>query len=495
MLNYKMAQKSRTKPANSQHDDQEPKHHKHHHVLRSIPLFLLIIYTITSMQRLLISPHPPPLLLHLDQETKNNLQADHHKQSNNLALCSSLIDGSITDVNTVLCCDRSHERTDVCYMRGKIRTDHNTSTILISGPGLDPESSIRAEIIRPYTRKWEAGIMNTIDELTLRPAPSDSSHTACDVVYAVPGVVFSTGGYTGNVYHEFNDGLIPLYITTERFKGEVVLVVLEYHSWWMTKYGSVVEKMSNYEIVDFRRDRRVHCFSELIVGLKIHGELTIDPHLMPKENKGINDFQALLNQGLTPSNPNHFMQPQVSLSLPLPQEQKPKLTIFIRNKSRVILNLKEVIRACQRVGFNVQILNPKRSTPLSEIYTALSSSQAMLAVHGAAMTHFLFMQSGSILIQIVPLGLDWPAEAYYGEPAKKLGLKYMEYKLTKHESSLSKEYDSHDPVLVNPLVITSKGWSETKKIYLEKQNVRLKIRRFSKVLARAHSHVCDTKVL
>lgn len=172
----------------------------------------------------------------------------------------------------------------MCYMRGKIRTDHSTSTILISGPGLDPESSIRAEIIRPYTRKWEAGIMNTIDELTLRPAPSDSSHTACDVMYAVPGVVFSTGGYTGNVYHEFNDGLIPLYITTERFKGEVVLVVLEYHSWWMTKYGSVVEKMSNYEIVDFRRDRRVHCFSELIVGLKIHGELTIDPHLMPKGN-------------------------------------------------------------------------------------------------------------------------------------------------------------------------------------------------------------------
>ncbi|KAM0954185.1 putative protein O-GlcNAc transferase [Dioscorea sansibarensis] len=396
-LNYKMVQRSRTKPTNSQDGDQELKHHKHHHhVLRSIPLLLLIIYTTTSIQRLLISSQPPPLLLHLDQETKNSLQADH-EHSNNPILCSAFIDGSITDHsgNMVLCCDRSHERTDVCYMSGKIRTDRNTSSILISGSGIDPESSLSAETIRPYTRKWEAGIMNTIDELTLRPALNESLHKACDVVHAVPGVVFSTGGYTGNVYHEFNDGLIPLYITTERFEGEVVLVVLEYHSWWMTKYGNVVEKMSNYKIVDFRRDRRVHCFSELIVGLKIHGELTIDPHLMPKGNKGINNFQALLNQGLTPSNPNHFMQPQISLSLPLPPKQKPRITIFTRNKSRVILNLKEVIRACQRVGFDVQILNPKRTTPLLEIHTALSSSQAMLAIHGAAMTHFLFMRPGS----------------------------------------------------------------------------------------------------
>ena len=34
----------------------------------------------------------------------------------------------------------------------------------------------------------------------------------CDIRHltGVPAVVFSMGGYTGNVYHEFSDGLIPL---------------------------------------------------------------------------------------------------------------------------------------------------------------------------------------------------------------------------------------------------------------------------------------------
>ena len=55
---------------------------------------------------------------------------------------------------------------------------------------------------------------------------------------------------------------------------------MEYHSWWKTKYASVVKKLSNYKMVDFSNDPRVHCFSEMIVGLKIHGELTVDSKLM-----------------------------------------------------------------------------------------------------------------------------------------------------------------------------------------------------------------------
>jgi hypothetical protein len=92
--------------------------------------------------------------------------------------------------------------------------------------------------------------------------------------------VFSTGGYTGNVYHEFSDGLIPLFVTAQRFAGEVVFVVLQYHYWWLGRYGAVLERLTNYKIVDFRYDRRVHCFDEMIVGLRIHGELVVDPKLM-----------------------------------------------------------------------------------------------------------------------------------------------------------------------------------------------------------------------
>ncbi|KAJ0959845.1 hypothetical protein J5N97_000445 [Dioscorea zingiberensis] len=492
-----MVQRNRTKSSSSSfHDIDHIRDHKHKQylqflLLRCLPLLLLMIFTAASMLRLLSLPagalfveeeedevrdhskysirtHIPSSKAH--QEIKTEAAA---ATASSPITCSALIDGTsretvVDDGRAVLCCDRSHHRTDVCYMRGDIRTDPSTSSISVYGPvpeGLSWNSTTGPERIRPYTRKWETGVMNTIDEITLRAVPPSgrAAAAACEVDHeGVPGVVLSTGGYTGNVYHEFNDGLIPLYITTKRFEGEVVLVVLEYHSWWVTKYGTVLEKMSNYKLVDFAKDGRVHCFSELIVGLKIHGELTIDPQLiMPQGSKvGIHDFQALVNQGF-----GNSMQPQPSKEYCC--SPKPKMAIFIRNKSRVILNLREVVRACQRAGFQVQILNPKRTTPLSEIHAVLSSSQAMLAVHGAAVTHFLFMRPGSVLLQIVPLGLDWAADEYYGEPARKLGLEYMEYKVAKHESSLSKEYDSHDPVLLIPRPLQAKDGMRPRRYILK----------------------------
>uniref|UniRef100_A0A452XMW9 Uncharacterized protein n=1 Tax=Aegilops tauschii subsp. strangulata TaxID=200361 RepID=A0A452XMW9_AEGTS len=98
--------------------------------------------------------------------------------------------------------------------------------------------------------------MSTIDELRLRavPVPDPEGAARCDVRHDVPAVVFSTGGYTGNVYHEFNDGIIPLYITARRYNRKVVFVMLEYHDWWMTKYGHIVEQLSDFPPVDFSND-------------------------------------------------------------------------------------------------------------------------------------------------------------------------------------------------------------------------------------------------
>lgn len=187
----------------------------------------------------------------------------------------------------MLCCDRSHHRTDVCYMEGDIRTDvAKSASIFLYNNISDQNHHVYEEKIRPYTRKWETSVMSTIDELTLVSVTNSSTSTdndgmKCDVRHKVPAVVLSTGGYTGNLYHDFNDGLIPLYLTTERFKGEVVLLVLEYHSWWMSRYNSVVKKLSNHKIVNLGSDRRVHCFPTMIVGMKIHDELSIDSRLVP----------------------------------------------------------------------------------------------------------------------------------------------------------------------------------------------------------------------
>lgn len=328
--------------------------------------------------------------------------------------------------------------------------------------------------------------MSTIDEVTLKIlSPSIAQQrNSCQVSHSVPAMVFSTGGYTGNVYHEFNDGLLPLYITSQHLEGKVVFVILEYHGWWMIKYQELIKQLTKYPVIDFRKDKRVHCFPEMIVGMKIHDELTVDPSLM-KDGKSIRDFQSLLGKAYAPQ---RFNGTSASGGVSVTGALKPKLVIISRQKSRVMLNQKAIVRLAQKIGFEVEVLNPKRTTEMAEMFRALNSCDVMLGVHGAAMSHFLFLRPGSVFIQIVPLGTAWAAATYYGQPAIKLGLKYIEYKIAPEESSLYGRYERNNPVLTDPDSINRKGWWETKKVYLDGQNVRPSLKRLKKGLASAYAY-------
>ncbi|XVE75584.1 hypothetical protein DITRI_Ditri12bG0105100 [Diplodiscus trichospermus] len=434
----------------------------------------------------------------------------------NAPLCSSVSNGTI-------CCDRSHFRTDICFMKGDVRTHTPLSSVFLYSSknsysfinyvsnmvddGEEEDVELQHERIKPYTRKWETSVMDTIDELHLISKRGNFGvHPSCDVIHNVPAVIFSTGGYTGNVYHEFNDGIMPLYITSQHFMKKVVFVILEYHNWWVMKYGDILSHLSDYPIIDFSGDNRTHCFPEAIVGLRIHDELTVDSSLM-KSNKSILDFRNLLDRAYWPrirgliqdekreaQEKNISLHPTSGFALDIGkkvqhQARRPKLVILSRNGSRAITNENNLVKAAEEIGFQVHVLRPERRTELAKIYRALNSSDAMVGVHGAAMTHFLFMKPGSVFIQVIPLGTDWAAETYYGEPARKLGLKYIGYKITPRESSLFDEYDKDDPVLRDPESLNEKGWEYTKKIYLESQTVKLDLRRFKKRLLRAYDYI------
>lgn len=433
-------------------------------------------------------------------------------------LCSSISNGTI-------CCDRSSIRTDVCFMKGDVRThsasfsvslynSRNTNDFI--GSSFDEHSDVEEEElqhekIKPYTRKWESSVMGTIDELDLLLKKQNPNiHHRCDVRHDVPAVFFSTGGYTGNVYHEFNDGIMPLYITSQHFNKKVVFVILEYHSWWITKYGNILSLLSDYEPIDYSGDRRTHCFPEAIVGLRIHDELTVDSSLTVG-NKSIRDFRSLLDRAYWPrirgliqeeeQEAQLKMKEKLSLSPPLGisslepvkgeqevQLKKPKLVILSRNGSRAIMNEDLLVKMAEKIGFQVELLRPNPRTELAKIYRALNSSDVMVGVHGAAMTHFLFLKPGSVFIQVIPLGTEWAAETYYGEPAVKLGLKYIGYEILPRESSLYDKYDRNDPVLRDPKSVNERGWEFTKKIYLDGQNVILDLRRFRKRLVRTYDY-------
>ncbi|KAG7961909.1 hypothetical protein I3843_09G039800 [Carya illinoinensis] len=432
----------------------------------------------------------------------------------NTPMCSSISNGTI-------CCDRSSIRSDICLMKGDIRTQSTSSSVFlyISGDTNDiinfgdeeGDKEIQHDKIKPYTRKWEKSVMDGIDELDLIAKKLQfGNNQHCDVMHDVPAVFFSTGGYTGNVYHEFNDGLLPLFITSQHFNRKVVFVILEYHSWWILKYGDVLSQLSDYPAIDFSGDKRIHCFPEAIVGLRIHDELAVDSSLM-EGSKSIVDFRNLLDQAYLPRimsliqdeerEAHEKLVHKLSLS-PTSSEtstkmekevqedrsEKPKLLILSRNGSRAIINENLLGKMAEKIGFRVEVLRPDRTTELAKIYRALNSTDVMIGVHGAAMTHFLFMKPGSVFIQVIPLGTVWAAETYYGEPARKLGLKYIGYEIVPKESSLYEKYDKDDPVLRDPKSVTQKGWEYTKTIYLDGQNVRLNLGRFRKRLVRAYNY-------
>ncbi|KGN54637.1 beta-1,2-xylosyltransferase XYXT1 [Cucumis sativus] len=403
-------------------------------------------------------------------------------------LCSSIPNGTI-------CCDRSSIRSDICIMKGDIRTDSSSSSIfLYTSPDSpiefdDDHGVIQVEKIKPYTRKWEKNTMDTIDELELivkrKSNDIDQKHR-CDVRHNVPAVFFSTGGYTGNVYHEFNDGILPLYITSHSMNKEVVFVILEYHKWWLTKYADILSQLSNYPVIDLRKNNKTHCFPQVIAGLRIHDELTVDPSLM-EGGKSIVDFRNLLDKAYQPRIRELIRQEELEAKISLHRSKRPKLVVLSRKgSSRVITNEKLMVKMAERMGFEVKVLRPDKTTELAKIYREVNESNVLVGVHGAAMTHSLFMRPNAVFIQIIPLGTVWAAETYYGEPAKKLGLKYIGYEIGAKESSLYSNHNKDDPVLVNPDSITKKGWEYTKKIYLDGQNVRLNLGRFEKRLERAY---------
>lgn len=164
----------------------------------------------------------------------------------------------------------------------------------------------------------------------------------------------------------------------------------------------------------------------------------------------------------------------------------PRLTIIVRNDTRKILNLDGVVKTAEELGFNVELLIPDRYTEMKHVFRLLNCTDVLMGVHGAAMTHLLFMRPGTVLIQVIPLGTDWAARTYYGEPAVKLGLHYLPFKITPAESTLSEKYSTSDPILRRPNeVLEQEGWWGMKAIYLEGQDVRPSLPRMRITLLRA----------
>ncbi|GAB4861000.1 hypothetical protein Ancab_036160 [Ancistrocladus abbreviatus] len=380
-------------------------------------------------------------------------------------------------------CNFSDPKSDFCEINdGDVRVHGNSSTIfIVSSSKLF--SNISAQntswSIKPYARKNDHSVMERIREFSLKTSSSydRKSILGCSKNHSLPGIIFSAGGYAGNQYHDFSDVIIPLYTTSRHFKGEVKFLVANAGSWWLGKYRILLKALSNHDIIDIDRDQEIHCFSSMIVGLKSHKEFGFDSSRPgPDGNFSMPIFTQFLRRV--------FSLKRDSLpKLRDGDKRKPRLYIMARARTRKLANVDEIAAEARSLGFDVEVFDAKWN--LEEFAKMVNSFDVMVGVHGAGLTNNLFLPQRAVVIQIVPLGLEWLAKYDYELPARAMNLRYLDYKISVNESTLIDNYPIDHPVFTDPHLYSKQGWGAFKKIYMDTQNVRLDIGKFRTSLLKA----------
>ncbi|XP_058772524.1 xylan glycosyltransferase MUCI21-like [Vicia villosa] len=375
---------------------------------------------------------------------------------------------------TLITCDRSNEDYDICTMNGPTLLDQTSLTLFTLNPSrTQPHFHVK---IQPYPLKNSKDAMSSISEFTLTSHPQKYS-SQCGVTHHSPALVFSGSGYTGNFYHDMNEIFIPLFITINSLSHDqdVILVIIDSKDWWLKKYADLLSAFSPHHIIIKTNNlTTTHCFPSAIIGLIKHGQLIINPKLLPNP-KTLFDFHAFLENAYIKKDTSPMYSANTNTSRPL-------LTLVGRKgNSRVILNQEEVIKLAEDIGFNVHVLETTKDSSVAETYRLIHSSHVMLGVHGAGLTNLLFLRQGSVSVQIVPIGLEWASETYYNKPTKILGLEYVEYKVGANESSLSWKYGADSLVIEDPETFRDGKWAN-QLVYLKKQNVIIDLIRFKKCL-------------
>ncbi|CAK9157504.1 unnamed protein product [Ilex paraguariensis] len=356
----------------------------------------------------------------------------------------------------------------VCIANQPVRID--THTMTVHAPSDQPMVPGRS-VVRPYARQDDDNLLKTITPVNI--LHGNITPPACHYTHNVPAVIFSSSGFTGNLFHEFNEIIIPLFITTRHFKSNVLFILIDYRPWFVSKYHRIFSRLSQYEVMNPAANISVHCFPGAVVGLKYHDNLAINSSEIPG-GYSMPDFKE-------------FLRKSYNLKIKKVSEiERPVLVLISRRKTRMFLNEDEMIGMMKELGFQVVVTTrPNRMSNLNRFSKVVNSGSVLVGAHGAGLANELFLSAGAVMVQLMPLGLDWPANAFYGNPAREMGVHYLEYKIEPEESSLLKLYGRDHPVIVDPDSIFAKGYQAGRAVYLDQQNMKINLVRFRETLVEA----------
>ncbi|KAJ0715766.1 putative protein O-GlcNAc transferase [Helianthus annuus] len=358
-------------------------------------------------------------------------------------------------------------KTMEIYMPTRLNSTNDTNT-------LDKEENYKVVQVRPYA--WsQFDLLKTVTPVKFLQQSPQASARYCNYNHTVPAVIFSSGGFTGNLFHEFNEIIIPLYITSRVFESRVQFILVDYNPSLVMKFERIFSSLSRYNVMNPVMNTSVHCFEGAVVGLKFHGFLGINSSELPKGNSMI-EFKKFLRSAYSLKITNVSNTGSTA----------PVLLLVSRRKTRSFLNEDELVDMMEELGFDVVVVrSPKKMSNLERFAKLVSTCSVLVGAHGAGLTNQVFLPTGAVVVQVVPLGLEWPSTVYFGEPTVRMGLHYLDYKIGPDESSLIDLYAHDDPVISDPGSVFAKGYYIGKEMYLDKQNIRVDVNRFKGTLVEA----------
>ncbi|KAK6149349.1 hypothetical protein DH2020_016874 [Rehmannia glutinosa] len=332
-------------------------------------------------------------------------------------------------------------------------------------------------VIRPYARQEDE--LKQISPVHMLQYTNTTSPPSCQYNHHIPSVIFSSGS-TGNVFHEMNEIIIPLFITTKQFQSRVIFILEDYKPSFMTKYGNVLSRLSTYDVINPSANRSVHCFPGSVIGLKYHDNLALNSSDIPG-GYAMPDFR-------------HFLRQAYSLKFAhVSQITRPRLMLLSRTNTRRFLNEEQIITLMETIGFQVMVVRrSKVISNLNKFSQLINSCSVLVGAHGAGLTNEIFLPSGAVMVQVELLGTEWASNTYYGDTARAMGVRYLRYKIDAEESSLSKLYGRNSSVVTDPgSVYRNGGYRAARTVFLDQQNVRINLVRFRETLVEALSIVTD----
>ncbi|KAG8386098.1 hypothetical protein BUALT_Bualt03G0113700 [Buddleja alternifolia] len=356
------------------------------------------------------------------------------------------------------------ENSIVCLSNQPVRID-TRNNITIYDSSNEEESSVK-----PYALQKDKYLLQFISPVKI--LHRNSNPPVCQYNHEIPAVIFSSG-ISGNLFHEFNDIIIPLFLTTKHFQSRVLVILEDYSPTFVIKFSKILSRLSDYEVMNPSANQTVHCFPGSILGLKYHDNLALNPKNIP-EGYTIRDFQKFLFEAY---NLKYTHVSQI--------RKKPTMMLISREKTRKFLNQDEMVAMIRRLGFHVIIATTKVASNLTSFASVVNSCNVLVGAHGAGLTNEMFLPAGAVLVQVEPIGMEWASAHYYGDPARTMGLHYLRYKIEPEESSLSEVYGLNNSVITDPESIYAMGYREVKAVYLDQQDLRINIVRFRETLLHA----------